>query len=360
VLSSRDGTVLLIADGESMWQVAGHQSLIEPVGGGAYTVEGDKQRLAQPVRRLLEEKLQELLDAGRIDTYRRMLGLRAQLLEGLPLDWHAVAPPGLASERRLDALEDFLHLFRYKRPLQPKRRDSLMLQASALGDVVVMQALLDARAPVDCREPRDVAVFLVVKGLQPVHTAAVRGHEAALELLLDRRADVNAFTASHDAPLTFAAISGHTAVMKKLLHQRADVSNRNAFGHNALDVAAIHGSLASVRGLLSLGFPTECNSEGVNSLHLCALMNSGLAIAQTLVAGRVDPHAVCRLRRFSLTWVFMAYFRLSHCLGDKTVISLLFRALQHSTPDVLAAVWGNDTVIQFLAGADGGDIIPDL
>lgn len=66
-------------------------------------------------------------------------------------------------------------------------------------------------------------VFLVVKGFQLVHTAAVRGHEAALALLFDRRADVNALTASRDAPLTFAVISGHMAVIKKLMHHRADV-----------------------------------------------------------------------------------------------------------------------------------------
>jgi len=252
-----------------------------------------------------------------------------------------------------DDVQEFARVFLCRWPLERRRGESLLLHAAALGDVAIMRGLLDAKVRVGAREPRSQPAFLAHKGMQPSHTAAMFGHASAVTLLLKRDADADARTPMLDTPLLFAVLAGSSSALKTLLQHRADVTARNMFGNIALDVAAVHGKVEAARVLLRHGAPTAPSEQGMSALHLAALMNSGPAVVQVLLRGRVSPQERCRLRAFSVSWLVTCRFRVARCLGERSALTSLFCALPGATPDVLAEVWGNTAVVRQLMQARG-------
>lgn len=80
-------------------------------------------------------------------------------------------------------------------------------------------------------------------GYTPLELAAFGGHKDVAELLLANKADVNAGLQS---PLLDAAARGHTDVVKLLLAHKADVNYRNEYGVTPLKAAMSWGNAESV------------------------------------------------------------------------------------------------------------------
>lgn len=80
----------------------------------------------------------------------------------------------------------------------------------SVGDhAMVIRLLLDAGANIDHENNRQET---------PLHAAAENGHEAAVKVLIERKANIN----SNPAPLTAAAKKGHVKITKLLLESGAD------------------------------------------------------------------------------------------------------------------------------------------
>ena len=69
-------------------------------------------------------------------------------------------------------------------------------------------------------------------------SAAEAGHAAAVDLLVDKRADVALRTNYDDTALHLAAREGHLAAARLLVARGADVRATNRFGRTALGDAA--------------------------------------------------------------------------------------------------------------------------
>ena len=54
----------------------------------------------------------------------------------------------------------------------------------------------------------------------------MKGHEAVVELLLEKRTDVECKSNNGRTPLSWAAENGHEAIVKLLLEKRADVESK--------------------------------------------------------------------------------------------------------------------------------------
>ncbi|KAJ1476256.1 ankyrin repeat-containing domain protein [Baffinella frigidus] len=104
-------------------------------------------------------------------------------------------------------------------------KDTYLLIAASIGNIEIMQQLLAAGA-------NDKI------GWVPLHGAAEQGHEAAVQLLLDKGADVNAKDRINagDTPLHAAASGGFGAVIQMLLDQGADVNHKNKDDLNGADL----------------------------------------------------------------------------------------------------------------------------
>eukprot|EP01116_Phalansterium_solitarium_P025382 TRINITY_DN9683_c0_g1_i1.p1 TRINITY_DN9683_c0_g1~~TRINITY_DN9683_c0_g1_i1.p1 ORF type:complete len:239 (-),score=47.08 TRINITY_DN9683_c0_g1_i1:3-719(-) len=91
-------------------------------------------------------------------------------------------------------------------------------------------------------------------GFTPLHTAAVAGQLRCAEVLLRRRANLNARTLSGSTPAHLAARAGHVLLLALLVERNADVTLADDAGHTPLHEALLHGQTRCAE-LLQHGVP---------------------------------------------------------------------------------------------------------
>lgn len=100
--------------------------------------------------------------------------------------------------------------------------------------------------------------------------AAESGHEAVVQLLLQKGADIEVTDDSGQTPLFQAAENGHEAVVRLLLKKGADIEATDDSDQTALLRAAKNGHEAVVQVLLKNGANMELmNRQGECLLHIC-------------------------------------------------------------------------------------------
>lgn len=147
--------------------------------------------------------------------------------------------------------------------------------ASAMGNVVVLPALLDEDPARMHARAHD--------GWTALHLAAFFGHAAAARLLIDRGADVHAYStnATRNQPLHAAAVRGQADAVAALLAAGADANARAEGGYTPLQLAAAGGHGAAVDALLAAGAdPTRTNDQGLTALALARTRDAGEVVAR--------------------------------------------------------------------------------
>ena len=105
----------------------------------------------------------------------------------------------------------------------------------------------------------------------PLHLAAGMGHEAVLQLLLDRDAPIDATDENGEQPLHLASHLGHTAIVELLLGRGADVNAASHSGYTPLHMAAEQGQVKALKALLAAGADTAAiTDQGTTPLHWAA------------------------------------------------------------------------------------------
>jgi ankyrin repeat protein len=138
-----------------------------------------------------------------------------------------------------------------------------LTQAVKENDIHKVKALLAVGANVNGRNRF---------GEMPLHVAAIRGHRAILELLIDEGADVNAENKRGLTPLHAAAWGGHKEIVNMLIAEDADVNARDEYGVSALHVAALAGRKDTVAVLIVNGANINATNEGgMTPLHAAVL-----------------------------------------------------------------------------------------
>ena len=132
-----------------------------------------------------------------------------------------------------------------------------VFEAAAVGDVDRLVALLD-------EDPRRASAF-AEDGFTPLHLAAFFRHPAAVRLLLERGAPVDAVATNEMRvrPLHSAAAARDAESVRLLVEAGADVNARQHGGWAPVHAAAQNGDAATLDLLLAAGAdPAAGNDAG--------------------------------------------------------------------------------------------------
>lgn len=151
----------------------------------------------------------------------------------------------------MDSLDDAFAAFLSELPDEPSETppkrartsgadDAEVLRKAAYnGDTSEVERILGALSPVDR--------LLIIDswddddGFAALHLAAMRGHLAVVQALLQRRADVDVASSTGDTPVMYAASAGCMVICKALVRAGADLSLRNRKGKTAEAQAQMNG-----------------------------------------------------------------------------------------------------------------------
>ena len=138
---------------------------------------------------------------------------------------------------------------------------------------------------------RLLLVLLVVARVwsTALHTAALRGDEAALLTHFQRLGDgdVDSMDSQQQlTPLHVACLKGHVAAARLLMEHGASVTRVDGRGMSPLHLAALSGSAELAEALLINGAAVDTVETAQNgtALHLAATHAGGCAVASVLLA----------------------------------------------------------------------------
>jgi ankyrin repeat protein len=182
-------------------------------------------------------------------------------------------------------------------------KETALRWAAREGHEAAVQLLLEKGADINAQN----------KGWTVLHVAASEGHEAVVQLLLEKGADINAQNQGWTA-LHVAASKGHEAVVQLLLEKGADINAQNK-GWTALYWAAFKGHEAVVQLLLEKGADVEVKDHKRKTALRVAASKGHEAVVQLLLEKGADIEAKDYRGRTAL--------RLAASEGHKAVVQLL-------------------------------------
>jgi len=119
-----------------------------------------------------------------------------------------------------------------------------IIKAAKSGDLASIRMLLELDATLIGARDKD--------GSTPLHCAVWKGHQAAVEFMLERGADVNAQNQNEHwgtTPLHAAAHANQAAIAEMLIERGADVNARDLEGKTPLHHTTFHKAKAAAKVL---------------------------------------------------------------------------------------------------------------
>ena len=119
-----------------------------------------------------------------------------------------------------------------------------IIKAAKSGDLASIRMLLELDATLIGARDKD--------GSTPLHCAVWKGHQAAVEFMLERGADVNAQNQNDHwgtTPLHAAAHANQAAIARMLIERGADVNARDLVGKTPLHHTTFHKAKATAKVL---------------------------------------------------------------------------------------------------------------
>ena len=219
--------------------------------------------------------------------------------------------------------------------------------AAAGGHNELVQLLIDRKADIEHKDK---------KGQTPLLLASYQGHSSTVRILLDSGADIEAQSdRTKDTALAVACSAGRQEVVEILVARNANLEHRNLSDYTPLSLAASAGHVTIIRLLLDHGADINSRSGsklGISPLML-ASMNGHVQAVQTLLDRGSDVNAQIETNRN--TALTLACFQ-----GKHEVVTLLLdrkanlehRAKTGLTPLMEAASGGHYEVGRLLLDHD--------
>ncbi|KAG4439905.1 hypothetical protein IFR05_004629 [Cadophora sp. M221] len=190
----------------------------------------------------------------------------------------------LAASFGLEGVVQFL-ISSHNLDLQDSYSRTPLLYAVMSGHEAVVQLMLEKSADVNTANKYQET---------PLHLASRKGHVEVVQLLLEKSADVNATDNDEETPLHRASWNGHIEVVQLLLLKKsADVNATNEDGETPLHLASENGHVEVVQLLLEKSADVNATDENEETpLHL-ASRNGHVEVVQLLLLEKsADVNAI--------------------------------------------------------------------
>jgi len=128
------------------------------------------------------------------------------------------------------------------------------------------------------------------RGWSLIHTLAAYGRELAVQLLLEKGANLEA-PSDHGTPLVVAALYGYEGTVKLLLEKGAQLEARNKYGGTPLSVATMNGYEGIVKLLIDRGANIEGKDKKGNTPLMCGARQNNWRIVEFLLWKGADVEA---------------------------------------------------------------------
>ncbi len=164
--------------------------------------------------------------------------------------------------------------------------DTALHWAVSEGRIAAVRMLLEAGADIEAND---------AERYTPLHWAAQKGHTAVVQALLDAGAAVDAVDGCGCTPLIAAASEGHVGSMMALLAQGAAIDAVDELGTTALAWATRQGLKGCVLALLEGGATVDCRgAEGFTPLIIASLQANvdviNVLLAHGAATDATEPH----------------------------------------------------------------------
>ncbi|EQC31897.1 TKL protein kinase [Saprolegnia diclina VS20] len=182
--------------------------------------------------------------------------------------------------------------------------------------------------------------------------AAHSGHDAVVQQLLDRGADIDLHQWNAMTPLMAAASAGSVAVASILLAANANVADLDKMGCSAMHYAASNGHAAMLRALMSAGANLDVlASMGQTPLYMAAENGHATAMMALLEAG-ANVHAGVAVGASSLIVAAAnGHLEAVECLLAAKIDVNATSATTGATALCMASANGHDAIVRRLAYA---------
>ncbi|KAH0904816.1 hypothetical protein HID58_044319 [Brassica napus] len=176
-------------------------------------------------------------------------------------------------------------------------RASIVTEVNELGETALFTAAdkghLDVVKELLKYSSRESIAKKNRSGYDPLHIAAIQGHHAIVEVLLDHDSTLShTFGPSNATPLVSAAMRGHTEVVNQLLSKAGNLLEISRSNHkNALHLAARQGHVDVIKALLVKDphLARRVDKKGQTALHMAVKGQSSEVVKLLLDA---DPAIV--------------------------------------------------------------------
>lgn len=192
----------------------------------------------------------------------------------MPCTKHEQTPLHNAAMKGRAALVDWLIKHKADVNKADSNGQTPLYHAAINGHVAVIQCLLNHGATHQACHG----------GFNPLHAAASNGEQGAVEELLKHPAyDINMLCERHNrTALHYAAIKGHAALVDWMINHEADIKHADNKGQTPLFHAALNGHVATIKILIEHGATNDPCNRGDSPLHIATWHNKQDAVKELL------------------------------------------------------------------------------
>lgn len=344
--------IAVIESVEQSYVMTPFDSWQRPACMGEFTVESDRDKVKHLISGMLHAKLVSYLQKQDLHSFRLVLNLEHIYLRRSEPGQH-FWPRDDAELPRGPSLDDFMKENGFRHLQERQFGWSPACFAALRGDVQVLKEMLASRVNVNEQVKVDEKRFHIEPGMSLLHICAQFSNNAAMALLIEKRANLHLRDSMGASPVTRAGIGNNAEGMQMLIQAGCNPHMLDGFGNNLARPISAWGSSDAFRAVLAL--VPDINIAG--GLHFAVLGEGApqAIIPDLLIAGASINEQLKFPRKLRLQFWLLA--NLARCLDARHGSYLYFflTNLSGSTP-LICSLLGRSFAASAIFIAAGADV----